>query len=133
MRRLPGLVWMQISSEDILWQVPKKADLPIPKAHLIENAYYILTPSDKVSSEKLEDYRCFVQSLKALPIVLDYRLHDTVTGTISHLPHIIASCLVNFVKSTDTKEELMKLLAAAVLKILQGLHLLLRSCGSRSA
>ena len=31
MRRLPGLVWMQISSEDILWQVPKKADLPIPR------------------------------------------------------------------------------------------------------
>ena len=78
--------------------------------------YYILTPSDKVSSEKLEDYRCFVQSLKALPIVLDYRLHDTVTGTISHLPHIIASCLVNFVKSTDTKEELMKLLAAGGFK-----------------
>ncbi|MFR8493664.1 MAG: prephenate dehydrogenase dimerization domain-containing protein [Mediterraneibacter gnavus] len=39
-----------------------------------------------------------------------------VTGTISHLPHIIASCLVNFVKSTDTKEELMKLLAAGGFK-----------------
>ena len=68
----------------------EKSGFSNSKAHLIENAYYILTPSDKVSSEKLEDYRCFVQSLKALPIVLDYRLHDTVTGTISHLPHIIA-------------------------------------------
>ena len=94
----------------------EKSGFSNSKAHLIENAYYILTPSDKVSSEKLEDYRCFVQSLKALPIVLDYRLHDTVTGTISHLPHIIASCLVNFVKSTDTKEELMKLLAAGGFK-----------------
>ena len=94
----------------------EKSGFANSKAHLIENAYYILTPSDKVSSEKLEDYRCFVQSLKALPIVLDYRLHDTVTGTISHLPHIIASCLVNFVKSTDTKEELMKLLAAGGFK-----------------
>ena len=69
----------------------EKSGFANSKAHLIENAYYILTPSDKVSSEKLEDYRCFVQ-------------------------HIIASCLVNFVKSTDTKEELMKLLAAGGFK-----------------
>mgnify|MGYP000541519517 FL=1 len=82
----------------------EKSGFANSKAHLIENAYYILTPSDKVSSEKLEDYRCFVQSLKALPIVLDYRLHDTVTGTISHLPHIIASCLVNFVKKYGYKK-----------------------------
>ena len=65
------------------------------KAHLIENAYYILTPSAKVSEEKINAYRNFVSSLKALPIVLDYRQHDCITGTISHLPHIIASSLVN--------------------------------------
>ena len=75
-----------------------------------------MTPSDKVSSQKLEDYRTFVASLKALPIILDYRLHDTITRTISHLPHIIAACLVNFVKSSDTKDELMKLLAAGGFK-----------------
>ena len=80
------------------------------KAHLIENAYYILTPSAKVSEEKINAYRNFVSSLKALPIVLDYRQHDCITGTISHLPHIIASTLVNFVLDTDTKEELMKAL-----------------------
>ena len=94
----------------------EKSGFSNSKAHLIENAYYILTPSDKVSSQKLEDYRTFVASLKALPIVLDYRLHDTITGTISHLPHIIAACLVNFVKSSDTKDELMKLLAAGGFK-----------------
>lgn len=86
------------------------------KAHLIENAYYILTPSAKVSEEKINAYRNFVSSLKALPIVLDYRQHDCITGTISHLPHIIASTLVNFVRDTDTKEELMKALAAGGFK-----------------
>lgn len=86
------------------------------KALLIENAYYILTPSAKVSQEKVEAYRAFAESLKALPIVLDYRRHDMITGTISHLPHIIASCLVNFVRETDTKDELMKLLAAGGFK-----------------
>ncbi|CUX43138.1 prephenate dehydrogenase [Clostridium sp. C105KSO13] len=83
---------------------------------LIENAYYILTPSAKVSSEKVEKYRNFVESLKALPIVLDYKEHDYITGTISHLPHIIASSLVNYVHETDTEEGLMKNLAAGGFK-----------------
>lgn len=86
------------------------------KAHLIENAYYILTPSAKVSDEKVEKYRNFVEALKALPVILDYREHDRITGTISHLPHIIASVLVNFVHDTDTEDELMKALAAGGFK-----------------
>lgn len=86
------------------------------KAILIENAYYILTPSATVSTEKVDRYRNFVSSLKSLPIILDYREHDYVTGTISHLPHIIASSLVNFVHKSDTKDELMKNLAAGGFK-----------------
>lgn len=86
------------------------------KAHLIENSYYILTPSAKVSEEKVAAYRNFVSSLKAIPIILDYKEHDYITGTISHLPHIIASSLVNFVRDTDTKDELMKALAAGGFK-----------------
>ena len=86
------------------------------KPHLIENAYYILTPSAKVSEEKVQAYRAFAESLKALPIVLDYRRHDYVTGAISHLPHILAASLVNFVREHDTPEELMKMLAAGGFK-----------------
>lgn len=86
------------------------------KAILIENAYYILTPASKVSPEKLQEYKEFVESLKAIPVILDYQQHDYITGTISHLPHIIASSLVNFVHDTDTKDELMKNLAAGGFK-----------------
>ena len=46
------------------------------KAHLIENAYYILTPSAKVSEEKINAYRNFVSSLKALPRLQATRLHN---------------------------------------------------------
>lgn len=94
----------------------EKSGFSNAKALLIENAYYIITPSAKVSSERVEEYRGFIESLKALPIVLDYQEHDFVTGTISHLPHIIASTLVNFVEKTDTEEELMKQLAAGGFK-----------------
>ena len=94
----------------------EKSGFANSKAHLIENSYYILTPSAKVSGEKIATYRDFVSSLKAIPIILDYKEHDHITGTISHLPHIIASSLVNFVRDTDTKDELMKALAAGGFK-----------------
>ncbi len=86
------------------------------KAMLIENAYYILTPTAKVTKAKVEEYSKFVESLKALPITLSYEEHDYITGVISHLPHIIAATLVNFVKQNDSKEELMKHLAAGGFK-----------------
>ena len=86
------------------------------KAMLIENAYFILTPTAQVPKEKIDAYEKFIETLKALPVVLDYKLHDQITGTISHLPHIIASTLVNFVKTHDTKDEMMKNLAAGGFK-----------------
>lgn len=94
----------------------EKSGFPNSKAHLIENAYYILTPSEKVPEERTERYRSFVASLKAIPIILDYREHDCITGTISHLPHIIAATLVNYVRDNDTGDELMKALAAGGFK-----------------
>ena len=82
------------------------------KAMLIENAYFILTPTDQVAREKVEAYEKFVESLKALPVILDYRIHDQITGTISHLPHIIASSLVNLINKLDNEAEYMKTIAA---------------------
>ena len=85
-------------------------------AMLIENAYYIITPTSKVSKDRVEEYTAFITSLKALPIVLNYKEHDHITGTISHLPHIIASTLVNYVRDTDSKDGVMKQLAAGGFK-----------------
>lgn len=94
----------------------EKSGFANSKAMLIENAYYILTPSESTDFAKLERYSRFVESLKALPVTLGYEEHDHITGTISHLPHIIAASLVNFVKDTDSKEEYMKHLAAGGFK-----------------
>lgn len=94
----------------------EKSGFSNAKALLIENAYFILTPSAAVSEAQIAAYHDFVESLHSIPLVMDYREHDYVTGTISHLPHIIASSLVNFVKDTDTENELMKLLAAGGFK-----------------
>lgn len=83
---------------------------------LIENAYYVLTPSKTVSHDRLEEFKNFTASLGSIPLVLDYEEHDYVTAAISHLPHIIASALVNLVKESDTREGLMKMIAAGGFK-----------------
>ncbi len=94
----------------------EKSGFSNSRAHLIENAYYVLTPTEKVSCDKTQEFQDLIASLKAIPIVLDYKEHDRVTGTISHLPHIIASTLVNYVRDHDTEDELMKALAAGGFK-----------------
>ena len=86
------------------------------KRILIENAYYMITPTGKNPDGAVNRYRDFVASLKALPLVVDYRTHDYVTAGISHLPHIIASSLVNLGKDSDTENGLMKLVAAGGFK-----------------
>lgn len=82
------------------------------KASLLENAYYILTPSDTVSGDKLYSYRTLVESMGAIPLILNYEEHDYVTAAVSHLPHVIAASLVNHVRNSDSEAGIMKLIAA---------------------
>ena len=83
---------------------------------LIENAYYIITPGGEVALERLTDFTEMISSLGAIPMVLTSEEHDFITAGVSHLPHIIASSLVNFVKTHDTHDEMMKNLAAGGFK-----------------
>lgn len=83
---------------------------------LIENAYYIVTPSDTVSEALVARYCDFIRTLHGIPVTLTPKEHDHITGVISHLPHILAAGLVSFVKHSDSPEEWMKILAAGGLK-----------------
>lgn len=83
---------------------------------LLKNAYYILTPTAEAPYEKLEAYRELVQNMGAIPLVLSPERHDFVTAGISHLPHVIAASLVNLVKDTDSKDGIMKMIAAGGFK-----------------
>ena len=84
--------------------------------HLLENAYYILTPTPRSRPRDVETMREIARLTGALPIVLDYEKHDRIVAAISHLPHIIASSLVNLVRDSDDPEEYMKRLAAGGFK-----------------
>lgn len=84
--------------------------------HLLENAYYIITPTKKSTSEQIDRIRQVALGIGALPIVLDYHEHDFSVAAISHLPHLVASSLVNLVHDNDSKDEIMKRLAAGGFK-----------------
>ncbi len=86
------------------------------KSFLLENAYYVLTPSPTVSKDKVEAFRSLVELTGAIPIVIDPREHDYTVAAISHVPHIIAASLVNTVKDLDGKDKLMHALAAGGFK-----------------
>lgn len=84
--------------------------------HLIENAYYILTPSEEVGLDKIGSYTELVTSIGALPMILTFEEHDFITASISHLPHIVAASLVNVVQKLDSPSEHMKTIAAGGFK-----------------
>ena len=84
--------------------------------HLLENAYYIITPTAKSTKEQTNRLVHIAEMIGSIPIVLDFHEHDYVTAAISHLPHIVASSLVNLVKDSDNQQGLMKRLAAGGFK-----------------
>ena len=84
--------------------------------YLIENAYYIVTPSENIDIASVSAFMELISSLGALPMVLTHEEHDYITAAISHLPHIIASSLVNLIHFIDTEDKHMKTIAAGGFK-----------------
>lgn len=85
-------------------------------AHMFENAYYVLTPTKGSSEDVIKTLKELLRGIGAIPIVVSSWEHDTVTGCISHVPHIIASALVTLAKNTENSQGLVKLLAAGGFK-----------------
>lgn len=94
----------------------EKTGLESARESLLENAYYIITPTAQTDKSKLSAFKELVAALGAIPMVLDYELHDYATAAISHLPHVIAYNLVNLVRTCDDASETMKTIAAGGFK-----------------
>ncbi len=83
---------------------------------LLENAYYILTPNEETPDFMMNNMLQIVSDVHAIPISLDCKHHDDIVAAISHVPHIIASALVNLVQSNDDSSNQMLSLAAGGFK-----------------
>ena len=69
---------------------------------LLENAYYILTPTQESPVTAIQGLQTLISSIGAIPLIMDYHTHDYVTAAVSHLPHIISAGLVNLVHDSDS-------------------------------
>lgn len=63
---------------------------------LYENAYYFLTPEKDTCNHAVKTVEDIVKNLGAYPVCISPEEHDLIVSRISHLPHIIAMTLVNF-------------------------------------
>ena len=80
--------------------------------YLLENAYYFLTPTEENREEDIRTCISLVKTVRALPVLLPPDQHDFIVAGVSHLPHIVASSLVNTVRKLDDSEEHMRTVAA---------------------
>jgi len=85
-------------------------------ADIIKDSYYVLTPCKDTDESKLKELTEIVGNLKSIPVVLDYKQHDFIVAGISHVPHLIASNLVNMIEDSDDTDKHMKQLAAGGFK-----------------
>lgn len=89
-----------------------KSGVIAARAHLFENAFYVLTPSERVTESTIERLIDVLRPTRARFITLPPKDHDQLVGVISHFPHIIASALVHLAEQMQQKQPLISSLAA---------------------
>lgn len=71
---------------------------------IFNNANYLITPTDKNKKENIDNIEKLIKAIGFKNIVkLGPRQHDEIIAFTSHLPHIMASALINSDSRRDTK------------------------------
>ncbi|MFZ3588666.1 prephenate dehydrogenase [Bacillus sp. DJP31] len=89
-----------------------KSGVGSSKAHLFENAFYILTPGEQTPKHVIDSLKDLLTGTKANFIEMTAAEHDQVAGLISHFPHIIAASLVHNVAHYESEHRDISRLAA---------------------
>lgn len=76
------------------------------RAELFENAVCVVTPTPRSSAEAVSRVESLWQAVSGSPIRMSPELHDDLVSRSSHLPHVVAAELANYVLSpTHPKEQ----------------------------
>jgi len=79
----------------------EKGSVEFASVDLFKNSKTILTKTKKTNQSSLKKVRRMWEKIGAKCFVLSPTQHDKVVAQISHLPHIVAACLVNSTSSTQ--------------------------------
>ncbi|MGL4523640.1 MAG: prephenate dehydrogenase, partial [Bacilli bacterium] len=89
-----------------------KSGVSASRAHLFENAFYVLTPTCEEGFARVEELQHLLRFSGAKFVLLTPERHDEIVGAISHFPHIVAAALVHEVEVLNNIDPLAKQLAA---------------------
>jgi prephenate dehydrogenase len=90
----------------------EKSGVSASDPFLFENAIYVLTHSPDTCRDKLDKLIRALSAVGAQVVILEPDLHDRIAATISHLPQMLAVCLVNMLNGVaDSQPEYVKLAA----------------------
>ena len=81
------------------------------RADLFEHAVCVITPTTKSSAEAVRRVEAFWKALGSSPLRLAPEVHDDLVARSSHLPHIVAAELANYILSPVHPKEQSQLCA----------------------
>ncbi|RBP51478.1 prephenate dehydrogenase [Arenicella xantha] len=82
------------------------------KLGLFKNKHVIITETDEVSQAAVAKVTQMWEKVGAMVLAMSLQEHDAVFAKTSHLPHVIAFSLVNFLSHQSDRERLFDLAAA---------------------
>lgn len=94
----------------------EKSGFAYADSHLYDNAYFLITKTDKTKQENIQKVKDIILLLNAKPYIIPLDKHDSIVSTISHVPHIIASTLVNMASNLEDEDNNLRILAAGGFK-----------------
>ena len=77
----------------------EKTGLAAARADLFHNAICLVTPTPQSPAPAVEAVKDFWKALGGLPVQLTPEMHDDLVSRSSHLPHVVAAGLANYVLS----------------------------------
>jgi prephenate dehydrogenase len=73
----------------------EQAGVRAAREDLFEGATYFLTPSEETLPAFFERLHHMLTSIGARPVAIDAEAHDSLMAMVSHVPHVLASALIN--------------------------------------
>ncbi len=83
----------------------EKKGVESAKSELFDGSTCVLTPGSSTSKEALEMVTFLWKGMGAEVVVMEPKEHDFLVAAVSHLPHLIATTLVNIVDNLRKKGE----------------------------
>lgn len=89
-----------------------KSGIEAAKAHLFENAYYMITALENENELQIQKLEAILHPTKGKLLRVSAEDHDHMTAVVSHFPHIVAASLVHQLAGENEEYPFTRQLAA---------------------